>query len=97
MPEKAATDNGSPGAGAGLTAYQAGVPVTYDPALVARMLRNLRSARRGQADNRRSLVGTQRTCRATTVQNRPHLPGSTRSRTGHRTWDPRHRQRGRTD
>jgi len=31
---------------------------TYDPALAARMLRNLRSACKGQADNRRSLVGT---------------------------------------
>src|ERR1019366_3738450 len=33
-----------PGAGAGLWAYKAGMPVTCDPALVARMLRNLRSA-----------------------------------------------------
>jgi len=32
--------------------------LTYDPALVAHMLRNLRSACKGQADNRRSLVGT---------------------------------------
>jgi len=31
---------------------------TNDPALAARMLRNLRSACKGQDDNRRSLVGT---------------------------------------
>jgi len=32
------------------------MPVTYDPALVARVLRNLLSACKGQDDNRRSLV-----------------------------------------
>jgi len=58
MPEKAATNKRSPGAGTGLTAYKAGMPVTYDPALVARVLRNLRSACKEQDDNRRSLVGT---------------------------------------
>jgi hypothetical protein len=57
MPEKAPNNKKSPGAGAGLTTYeQLGMPVTYVPALVARMLRNLRSACKEQADNRRSLV-----------------------------------------
>jgi len=37
------------------------MPVTCDPALVARMLRNLRSPCKEQDDNRRSLVEAQRT------------------------------------
>src|SRR5665647_322099 len=52
------------------------MPVTCDPALVARMLRNLRSPCKEQDDNRRSLVEAQRTGRAAIViiglrQNRP--------------------------
>src|SRR5450631_2197180 len=74
MPEKALTNKRSPGAGAGLTAYPRGMPVTDDPALVARMLRNLRSACKEQVDNRRSLVGPQRTCPATTVKIGPLSP-----------------------
>jgi len=43
------------------------MPVTCDPALVARMLRNLRSPCEEQNDNRRSLVEAQRTGRAAIV------------------------------
>src|SRR5664279_858045 len=57
-PEKAPQTKGAPAQGAGLTAHLRGMRFTYDPALAARMLRNLRSACKGQADNRRSLVGT---------------------------------------
>jgi len=58
------------------------MPLTYDPALVARMLRNLRSACKGQADNRRSLVGTQRSCRASSVKIGLTCPGRRGARTG---------------
>jgi len=43
------------------------MPVTCDPALVARMLRNLRSPCEEQSDNRRSLVEAQRTGQAAIV------------------------------
>jgi len=44
------------------------MPVTCDPALVARMLRNLRSPCEEQNDNRRSLVEAQRTGQAAAVK-----------------------------
>src|ERR1035437_5982986 len=83
---------GAPAQARGSRHTQEGLPVTYDPALVARMLRNLRSSSKGQDDNRRSLVGLQRTCRSTTVK----IGACTRSQPSHRR-KPGTKERGRTD
>src|SRR5450631_3487125 len=57
-PEKEPQTNGAPAQARGSPAHRRGMRFTNDPALAARMLRNLRSACKGQDDNRRSLVGT---------------------------------------